>query len=225
MTTSEILEKLNSKKSADRRRSAKEIGKQKLHNLAEELYQKYLIERTDARTWETQCEMIKALGMLDFKKAINEIDEIVRKNAPHDTITHVAGTTYVQLKRESINDGKPVIELLQFGSVSLISGAHLVLAVDQMIPEENDIKTILSLSRDSHKHKDRIGQEFGLSDSRKYVAIACANWDIALTKDFLHYCIETAYDISRFGKPEKNEHLITVCENSLKGKFSKAYLP
>jgi len=37
MTTDEILEKLNSKKSADRRRGAKEIGKVKIVQLGEEL--------------------------------------------------------------------------------------------------------------------------------------------------------------------------------------------
>jgi hypothetical protein len=225
MTTEEILAKLNSKKSADRRRGAKEIGKLKLSAFGEELYKKYLIERLDERTWETQCEMIKALGSIDFRKAINEIELIVRANIPRDTITSVAATTYVQLKRKSINDGSAVLELLDFGSVSLIHGALLALAIDQMKPDENEIRNILSLCKDIHKHKDRIGYEFGLMDSRQYLAIACANWDLELTRDFLNYCIGTASDISSFGKPVTNQALIDVCQNSLKGKFSKAYLP
>ena len=225
MTTEEILEKLNSKKSADRRRGAKEIGKLKLSEFGEELYEKYLIERLDKRTWETQCEMIKALGSIDFRKAINEIELIVRTNIPHDMITIVAGTTYVQLKRKSINDGSPVLELLDFGSVSVIHGALLALAIDQMKPEENEIRNILSLCKDINKHKDRIGYEFGLMDSRQYLAIACANWDIELTRNFLNHCTDTASNISSFGKPVINQNLIDVCQNSLKGKFSKAYLP
>lgn len=225
MTTDEIREKLNSKKSADRRRGAKEIGKLKLLEFGEELYEKYLIERLDKRTWETQCEMIKALGSIDFRKAINEIELIVRTNIPHDMITIVAGTTYVQLKRKSINDGSPVLELLDFGSVSVIHGALLALAIDQMKPDENEIRNILSLCKDINKHKDRVGHEFGLMDSRQYLAIACANWDIQLTRDFLNHCIDTASNISSFGKPVINQGLIAVCQNSLNGKFSKAYLP
>jgi hypothetical protein len=225
MTTDEILEKLNSKKSTDRRRGAKEIGKVKIVELGEELYEKYLIERLDKRTWETQCEMIKALGSIDFRKAINEIEQIVRTNIPHDTITIVAGTTYVQLKRKSINDGSPVLELLDFGSVSVVHGALLALAIDQMKPDENEIRNILSLCKDMNKHKDRTGHEFGLMDSRQYLAIACANWDIELTRDFLNHCMDTASDMGRFGKPVINQNLIAVCQNSLKGKFSKAYLP
>lgn len=197
----------------------------KLVEFGEELYEKYLIERLDKRTWETQCEMIKALGSIDFKEAFSEIEQIVRTNIPHDMITIVAGTTYVQLKRKSINDGSPVLELLEFGSVSVIHGALLALAIDQMKPNENEVKKILSFCKDINKHKDRIGHEYGLVDSRKYLAIACANWDIALTSDFLNHCIDTASNISSFGKPVINQSLIEVCQNSLKGKFSKAYLP
>jgi hypothetical protein len=225
MTTDELREKLNSKKSADRRRGAKEIGKLKLLEFGEELYEKYLIERLDKRTWETQCEMIKALGIIDFKKAIIEIEKIVRANVPHDMITSVSSTAYVQLKRKSINDGSPVLELLEFGSVSVISGALKALAIDQIIPNKNDVRKILLQCRDINKHKDRIGHEYGLLDSRQYLAIACANWDIELTRDFLNHCIATASDISSFGKPVTNQNLIDVCQNSLKGKFSKAYLP
>jgi len=224
MTTDEIREKLNSKKSADRKRGAKEIGKLKIYELVEELYLKYLTEKADTRTWETQCEMIKALGNVDFKKAIPEMEQIVQKNLPHDMITSVSATTYVQLKRSSINDASVVVELLETGSVSVICGAHLALAIDKMIPEEHDIKKILSLSKDINKHKDRIGLEYGLIDSRIYLAIACANWNIELTRDFLNHCIETAYNINSFGKPVINQNLIDVCQNSLKGKFSKAYL-
>ena len=225
MTTDEIIEKLNSKKSTDRRRGAKEIGKLKLYDFEEYLYEIFITEKLDKRTWETQCEIIKALGSIDFKKAIIEIEQIVRANVPHDMITSVASTTYVQLKRKSINDGSPVLELLEFGSVSVIQGALLALAIDQMKPDENEVRNILSFCKDINKHKDRIGHEFGLMDSRQYLAIACANWNVELTKDFLNHCINTASNINSFGKPVINQNLIDVCQNSLKGKFSKSYLP
>jgi hypothetical protein len=225
MTIDEIIAKLNSKKSADRRRGAKEIGKLKIVQLGDELYQKYLIEKLDKQAWETQCEMIKALGIINYRKAINEIEQIVRANNPHDMITIVSATTYVQLKRKSINDAMPVLELLEFGSVSVIHGALLALAIDQMKPDVNEVREILSYCKDINKHKDRIGYEFGLMDSRQYLAIACANWDIELTKDFLNHCIDTASYINSFGKSVINQNLIDVCQNSLKGKFSKSYLP
>jgi hypothetical protein len=221
MTIDEIKEKLASKKSPDRRKAAKEIGKTKAVELGDLLYEQYLLERKDARTWETQVEMIKTLGLLEYKKAIGEIESIVRTNLPHDTITHFAATTYVRLKREHVNDAQPVLALLQLGNISVINGALEVLAFDQMRPEAGIIKEILILSKDIHKRKDKI---VGISDGRKHLAIACANWDLALTADFLNHVIETAYDIGSHGKPVLDQHLVDVCQNSLKGKFSKAYL-
>ncbi|MDR1340944.1 MAG: hypothetical protein LBK58_12965, partial [Prevotellaceae bacterium] len=87
MTIDETREKLNSKKTPERRRAAVEIGKNKMTELGEELYQKYLEERKYERTWETQSEMLKALGVIDCKKALEIIEEIIKQNIPHDMIT------------------------------------------------------------------------------------------------------------------------------------------
>jgi hypothetical protein len=177
MTNDEIKEKLFSKKSPDRRRAAKEIGKNKLNDFGNDLYKQYLEEKEDKRTWETQCEMIKALGHICYKNSLKDIDEIIKKNIPHDMITICAATAYVQLKRENIHDGKPVLELLEFGGISVIGGALFPLAFDQMIPDNETIEKIINKCWDIHKHKDRIGKEYGTMDYRKYLAIACANWD------------------------------------------------
>jgi hypothetical protein len=224
MTIEEITEKLNSKQSHDRRRAAKEIGKLRIYELRNNLFQSYLKEKNDKRTWETQTEMIKSLGLIEFKEFLIEVDKIVNENQPHDMITMAAATTYVQLKRKSINDATPVIELLKFGSVSVVAGALLSLAVDRMKPANNEIEEILKRSRDINKHPDRIGREFGLIDSRIYLALVCADWEPDMTNDFLNHCIETAFNINRFNKPEENSNLIAVCKNSLKGKFSKGYI-
>ena len=218
MTNNEIREKLFSKKSADRRRAAKEIGKNNITELGDDLYNKYLEEINDKRTWETQCEMIKSLGIINYKKSFEVIEKIVKQNIPHDMITGCASTAYVQLKRESLNDGKPVLELLNFGALSVIIGALEALAYDKMIPDDETIEKIIKICWDLHKHKDRIE---GSGDGRKYLAIACANWDKKLTEGILNHYIETAY---YFDGITKNDNLIAVCENSLKGKYSKSYL-
>jgi hypothetical protein len=218
MTNDEIREKLFSKKSPDRRRAAKEIGKNKIVEFGDDLYNQYIKERNDKRTWETQCEMIKALGIIDYKNSLEIITEIVNENIPHDSITGEAALAYVRLKRKSINDGKPVLELLDFGSISVIRGALEALAYDKMVPDNDTIEKIIKLCWDIHKHKDRVE---GISGGRKYLAIACANWDKKLTEGLLRHYIETAY---YFNSIVKDTRLIEVCENSLKRKYSKSYL-
>jgi hypothetical protein len=220
MTVDELKEKLLSKKSADRLSAAKRISKEHIIELADELFAAYTKEKQDKRTWEPQSEMVKALGVLNYKAALPDVEKIVRQNVPHDMITMNAATAFVQLKRKDINDGQPVLELLRFGSTSVIAGALKALAVDKMLPPKHEIEEILQISWDINKHKDRIGHEFGLIDPRVYVAVACAGWNLALTKDFLNHCIETAFNISRFDKPVENMQLIEVCKKSLKGKYS-----
>jgi hypothetical protein len=209
MTTEEIKTKLHSTKSSDRKRAAKEIGKLKLSDFADDLYQAYLKETKDKRTWETQVEMILALGLLDYENALTEIDKIIKANNPHDMITYAAAQTYVRLKRKSLSDASPVLELLRFGGLSIVSGCLNPLGYDKMHPDENQIKQLIKLSWDLHKHKDC---EPGYGDPRYGIAAACAGWDRQLTKEFLEHCIATA---------DKYTPLIYVSENSLKGKYVK----
>jgi hypothetical protein len=220
MTVDEVKDKLLSKKSADRLNATKRISKERIIELADQLFTAYTKEKQDKRTWEPQSEMVKALGVLDYKPALLDIERIVRQNIPHDMITMNAATAFVQLKRKDIYDAQPVLELLNFGSTSVIAGALRALAIDKMLPPKNEIEEILKISWDINKHKDRVGHEFGLIDPRIYLAVACAGWDLELTKDFLNHCIETALNISRFDQPVENVHLIEVCKKSLKGKYS-----
>lgn len=212
MTTEEIKTKLHSTKSVDRKRAVKEIGKLKLTDFGDDLYQAYLKEVKDTRTWETQVEMILALGLLDYKNALTEIEQIVSTNLPYDMITYAAAQSYVRLKRQSLTDASPAIELLRFGGLSIVGGCLNPLGYDKMQPDENQIKELITLSWDLYKHKDRLGHEGGYYDPRYGLAAACAGWDIQLTNDFLIHCLATA---------DGDTPLKYVSENSLKGKYVK----
>jgi len=212
MTTEEIKTKRHSTKSADRNRAAKEIGKLKLTHFADDLYQAYLKETKDKRTWETQVEMILDLGLLDYKNALTEIDTIIKANNPYDMITYAAAQTYVRLKRKSLNDASPVLELLQFGGLSTVDGCLNPLGYDKMQPDENQIKELIKLSWDLHKHKDRLGHEGRYREPRYGLAATCAGWDRQLTNDFLEHCLATA---------DRDTPLKYVSENSLKGEYVK----
>lgn len=210
MRKEEIIQNLLSKKSKERRKTAKEIGKQKLIEYGEDLFIAYLKE-TDIRTWETQVEMILSLGLINYKLALPNIEAIILINKPHDMITYAAAQTYVRLKRTSLHDAQPIIELLKFGGLSIVDGALNPLGYDKMSPPTKQINELIDLSWDLHKHKDRIGYESNYSDPRYGLAAACAGWDKKLTKSFLMHCIETA---------NKDSSLILVSEKSLKGKYA-----
>lgn len=108
MTTSEILTKLNSTRSQDRRSAARFIGKKGLATLGNDLLLAHEGERTDPRSWETQTEMLKALGSIGHAPALPLAEVVVRFNEPHDMITRSAASCYVRLKRSSLADAPPL---------------------------------------------------------------------------------------------------------------------
>ena len=133
-TVEEVIGKLNSTKSAERRRAAKEIGKHNLRSLGPELFESFLKEQADSRTWETQVEMMIALGVVELKSALPEIERIVQANSPNGMIAYAAAQTLVRIKRSSLQDANPVIELLKQSRLALASGALCPLAYDRMMP-------------------------------------------------------------------------------------------
>lgn len=225
---SQAAELLSSTRSQDRMRGVKLVSKHALTELGEQLYAAFLREPKDARTWETKSEMIRALGLINFTPALEQIASIVQANAPKDTVTHSAAAAYIRLTREDINDASGIVRLVKTGSYSVAKGALAVLAVDLAVPRDEQILEILNLTRDIHKHSDRMGAQFGLIDPRIYVAASCANRIKGAQKQEVKrrpgYCTVTAIYISSQGEERVDTNLIEVCALAKKGKFPKAYI-
>jgi hypothetical protein len=210
MKKEDILYKLSSTKSADRRSAAKEAGKQMITELGEAIFEAYCKEKKDGRTWETKVEMIVSLGLINYKHAIPDIETIVQQNKPHDMITYAAAQSYVRLKRQSIYDAQPIIELLRDSGLSVVDGALVPLGHDHMIPPKDEILKLIELGWDLHRHKDRLGNERGYADPRYGLALACSGWDKQLIIPFLKHCLETSENDSSFKR---------VVANAIKGKY------
>lgn len=209
LTTEEISEieiGLQNKLSGKRRSAAKKIGKNQLIQLGDELYAAYIKEREDKRTWETQTEMIIALGRIGYTKALPDLKAITDKNEPHDMITIAAARSYVRLKRKDLSDVQPVIELLETGNLSVLNGATDILAFDNMTPPEEDIKTIISIL-DSKDEKEIAIR--GLGDPRQGLISAMSKWKDLTSHNYLNQIIES-----------KKKDLIEYAELALKGKKS-----
>lgn len=207
LSQKEILNFLKSTQSPLRRRAAKLIGKLRISKFGKELFEAYLREREDKRTWETQMEMIKSLGLIGFKPALKIVEQICKINNPHDAITSAAAETYVRLKRKSLSDATPILELLEFGKLSVAHGAVDPLGYDRMTPSKDQVLKLIKLCWNLGKNKGT-----GYGDPRYGIAAACAGWDKELTTPFLEHCLKTA------GRETGLEY---VAKNSLKGKYVK----
>lgn len=178
---SAIKEDLLSNKSVKRRGAAKKIGKSKIKSLEQLLLDAYIKEREDSRTWETQTEMIKALGKLDCKAAIPYLKEIVDINKDEDTITAYAALSYIRLTRNDVNDMAVILDFLENGNAMIFSGAVMAMAYDDVIPTEPEMKKVLEIL---NKRKSVYDRPF--SNPIQRIISAMHKWPNELIMPFLN---------------------------------------
>lgn len=200
-----LRQNLRSTKSAVRRKAAHQIGKSRLYALGNELFSAFLQEQLDARTWETQVAMIRALGEIHYVDALPRINSICENNKAFDAITGAAAMAYVRLKRIRSDDATPVIQLLKMGDYSVTMGALDALGYDRMKPTNDEIITILALVGTKEFTRPK-----GTGDPRYGLAAAAAGWSLSLVKEFLTGCTET-----------NDVPLRYVAENALNGRYVK----
>jgi hypothetical protein len=189
-TIESISENLNSSKSEIRRKAAIRIRELNLVELGDNLYNAYLKEKEDKRTWETQMQMIQALGAIGYKKALSEINTIIDKNERLDMITFAAALSYVRLMKKRFNDISPIINLMKKGQLSILCGAMAALAFDDMIPEDEEIAEIINTIDGFDENRIH---ETGVHDPRKYLISAMSLWKIELTQPFLNKYVDTKF--------------------------------
>jgi hypothetical protein len=187
------------------RKAAKRIAKDKLLSFGQALHVKLKKILANPKQWETQVEIINALGLINYRPAILEIDAICKTNKEFDMVTYASATAYVRLKREKLSDCRAVFELLSQKGYAVTCGALDALGYDRMMPESHNIVKLM----DSCIHL-RSPDPKSLSDPRYGLAAACAGWDKKIVTDFLNSCIQTG-----------DAPLKYVAENALKGKYVK----
>ena len=111
----QIVIELQDSKSHKRRNTVKKIGKNHLEGLGDVLLNAYLKEREDKRTWETQTEMILALGKIGYSPILSWLEKIIDINEAENMITHAAARSHERIKRKDLSDASPVLKLLQSG--------------------------------------------------------------------------------------------------------------
>ena len=76
----ELLEQLKDKKSAKRHSAAKKLRKLGNVGAGPYLLKALQNELKDTRTWETQYQLIMAIGECEYKKALSFIKEISKRD-------------------------------------------------------------------------------------------------------------------------------------------------
>ncbi len=196
---------LLSPKIGDRRKSIKTIIKDNITALSDDVYNLFLIEYKKKKSWEIQCELIDAIGILDYKLGKQIIELICKENIEHDMITSRASGCYLRLSRINLIDIKPVEKLLSYGKFAVINGVLKTIGIDKMMFTDKEIESLILFV-----NKIPIKQQKGYSDIRIGLANACAGWEKSeKIIVFLKECIN-----------DNDSTLIKVAKNSLNGKYS-----
>jgi hypothetical protein len=202
---SEITQLLLSKQTGKVRKGAILLQKNVMPEMENYVLEALQNEIITNKSWETQSELFKCIGINNYRKASSILESIAEKNKEYDMVTISVGTALIRVKRLEKNDVSELLKRLKTMKYSLGYGMLDALGYDKMLPNNEDIKTIIKSTWDFG-----ISREKGFVDPRYGLAAACAGWDKEIVRDFLNHGIATG-DVP----------LKYVSENSLKGKYVK----
>ncbi len=185
----DIQQLLSSSKVAERRKAIKQIEKENRTDLIPALIAALEKELESPKMWQSQGEMITALGNLKATPALDIIEKICAENKEHDLVTIFAAKAFVRIKKEGNKDVNPVLELLQIGGYSIVTGAFLAIGEDQMIFSNDEIITLLNFAENYQKKWVR-----GTMDIRNGLVQAAINWPFEIVENFVKTCASQTDD-------------------------------
>lgn len=196
----EVLAQLEDKKSPKRRSAAKKLRKLKDGNAGPSLLTALKAELKDVRTWETQYQMIMAIGECNYKPALPFINELAKQEFEATMVYIAIGDAIVRLSIENENDAVPIFNLLDTGNEMLADGALRAMAMLKMIPSDRQIEKIINYVADRELNQ---GIHF-------WVVAAAPGWSGERVEKYLDYCakspreeITSAVTLARKGKYKK----------------------
>lgn len=139
----ELIAHLEDSKSAKRRSAAKSLRKLKDGRAGPALLSALKSEVEDSRTWETQYQMVMALGECGYKDSLPYLVEL--SGRPFEaTMVYVAlGDAILRLSRSTPNDVSAVFELISTGNEMLIDGGLRAMAMLRLVPSASEITRLV----------------------------------------------------------------------------------
>jgi HEAT repeat protein len=196
----EIVAQLGDKKSAKRRSAAKKLRKLKCVDVGSSILSALEAELKDVRTWETQYQMIMAIGECGYKPALPFLNELAKQGFEATMVYVAIGDAIVRLSIKNERDTTPLFNLLDTGNEMLIDGALRAMAMLKMVPSDNHIEKIINYVAARELNQ---GIHF-------WVLAAAPGWSGPKIEEYLDYCakspreeITSAVSLARKNKYKK----------------------
>ena len=175
------MAQLGDKKSPKRRSAAKKLRKLKNVDAGLSLLAALETELKDVRTWETQYQMIMAIGECGYKPALPFLNELAKQDFEATMVYVAIGDAIVRLSIENDRDTNPIFELLETGNEMLVDGALRAMAMLKMVPSDSHIEKIISYVAARELNH---GIHF-------WVVAAAPGWSGTKVEEYLDYCAKS----------------------------------
>ena len=140
----EDIEQLSHSRSPKRRAAAKRLRKRGDVAAGPALLNALRDEVKDPRTWETQYQMVMAIGECGYTDALPFLRDFAAETLEATMIYVGLGDALVRLQARSPQDAAPITDLMSTGNGMLIDGAFRAMAMLKMVPSEDHIEQILA---------------------------------------------------------------------------------
>lgn len=184
MSEQALIEQLGAPQSAKRRSAAKKLRKLGVAAAGPALLAALERELEDPRTWETQYQMIMALGECGHRAALPFLKALAARPFGATMIYVAIGDAIVRLSHSGSSDVTPVLQLMRGArDRMLVDGAFRAMAMLRLVPDDAAISEML----DYGKAVGTDGEE-----RRFWLAAAAPGWRGARVAAFLDECERSA---------------------------------
>lgn len=174
-----LIKELQNPLTGKRRAAAKKLRKLENPIAGPALLDALRLELSDARTWETQYQMIMALGHCGYTEAVPFLQTLFHEKFKATIVLMAVGDAYVRLRRRSESDSGPLFELFAIKNDELLLGGALR-AIAMLRMKFDPAVTASILERVSALKSE--GLNF-------WAAAACPGWSGSTVDHFLGQCL------------------------------------
>ena len=135
--TEALVAQLTDSKSAKRRSAARQLRRIGDPDAGAAVLSALERELKDVRTWETQYQMIMALGHCLHFEAIGFLERLSHEGRV-ESVQSAIGNALFRLSRAAEGDLSKVEQLIERGDPELISGALEAVAMERIIPNDEE---------------------------------------------------------------------------------------
>lgn len=180
----EMISQLKDKKSAKRRSAAKKLRKLKNGDAGPFLLSALKEELKDSRTWETQYQMVMAIGECGYKPALDFLKSMAHQTLEATMVYLAIGDAIQRLSMQNEQDVTSIFKAIESGNFMVTDGALRSMAMLKMVPAEIDIERIID-------HVAAQGKNDGINF---WVLAAAPGWSGKKVEEYLHFCSASKRD-------------------------------